>query len=168
MPNETVTYSILKANGPLLERVDDTVVREVPLTIHYNGEEIATLLCSPSQTEELVYGFLLNEGFIRVLKDVFTLRHDPAAPFGLGRRRTLHLAKRTHEQTLCFLPVVVKVERRFVSPTMSSWLNRSSQATAFPLRRSIIMWRFSSHTQDSLTQQAAFTVEGLVIKARSS
>ncbi|HBP66403.1 MAG TPA: formate dehydrogenase accessory sulfurtransferase FdhD [Desulfosporosinus sp.] len=78
MPNETVTYSILKANGPLLERVDDTVVREVPLTIHYNGEEIATLLCSPSQTEELVYGFLLNEGFIRVLKDVFTLRHDPA------------------------------------------------------------------------------------------
>ena len=78
MPNETVTYSILKANGPLLERVDDTVVREVPLTIHYNGEEIATLLCSPFQTEALVYGFLLNEGFIRVLKDVYTIRHDPA------------------------------------------------------------------------------------------
>ena len=78
MPNETVTYSILKANGSLLERVDDTVVREVPFTIHYNGEEIATLLCSPSQTEELVYGFLLNEGFIRVLKDVYSIRHDPS------------------------------------------------------------------------------------------
>lgn len=78
MPNETVTHSILKAKGPLLEWVEDTVVREVPLTIHYNGEEIATLLCSPSQTEELVYGFLLNEGFIRVPEDVYELRHDPA------------------------------------------------------------------------------------------
>ena len=77
MPNETVTHSILKASGTTLERVEDTVVREVPLTIHYNGEEIATLLCSPSQTEELVYGFLLNEGFIRVPEDVFTIRHDP-------------------------------------------------------------------------------------------
>jgi len=77
MPNETVTYSILKAKGLRLERVEDAVVREVPLTIHYNGEEIATLLCSPSQTEALVYGFLLNEGFIRALKDVYTLRHDP-------------------------------------------------------------------------------------------
>ncbi len=78
MPNETVTHSILKAKGPLLEWVEDEVVREVPLTIHYNGEEIATLLCSPSQTEELVYGFLLNEGFIRIREDVYKIRHDPA------------------------------------------------------------------------------------------
>jgi FdhD protein len=78
MPNETVTHSILKATGPLLEWVEDEVVREVPLTIHYNGEEIATLLCSPSQTEELVYGFLLNEGFIRVPKDVSKFRYDPS------------------------------------------------------------------------------------------
>ncbi|MGI6119452.1 MAG: formate dehydrogenase accessory sulfurtransferase FdhD [Desulfosporosinus sp.] len=78
MSNETVTHSVLKAKGPLLERVKDTVVREVPLTIHYNSEEIATLLCSPSQTEELVYGFLYNEGFIRVPTDVSVIRHDPS------------------------------------------------------------------------------------------
>jgi FdhD protein len=78
MPNETVTHSVLKAKGPLLEWTEDTVVREVPLTIHYNREEIATLLCSPSQTEELVYGFLLNEGFIRIPEDVYEIRHDPA------------------------------------------------------------------------------------------
>lgn len=78
MPNETVTHSILKAKGPLLEWVEDDVVREVPLTIHYNTEEIATLLCSPSQTEELVFGFLLNEGFIRVPGDVYQIRHDPS------------------------------------------------------------------------------------------
>lgn len=78
MANETVTYTILKANGPLLKRTEDTVVREVPLTIHYNREEIATLLCSPSQIEELVYGFLLNEGFIRVPEDVSEICHDPS------------------------------------------------------------------------------------------
>lgn len=77
MPNETVTHSILKANGPLLEWVEDTVVREVPLTIHYNREEIATLLCSLSQIEELVLGFLFNEGFVRFSKDVYEIRHDP-------------------------------------------------------------------------------------------
>lgn len=77
MLNETVTHSILKAKGLLLERVEDTVVREVPLTVHYNREEIATLLCSLSQTEELVLGFLLNEGFIRFPEDVYEIRYDP-------------------------------------------------------------------------------------------
>ncbi len=78
MPNETVTQSIIKANGVLLEWTEDTVVREVPLTIHYNSEEIATLLCSPFQTEELVFGFLLNEGFIRFPEGVYEIRHDPS------------------------------------------------------------------------------------------
>jgi len=77
MPNETVTHTILKANGALLEWVEDTVVQEVPLTIHYNREEIATLLCSPSQIEELTLGFLFNEGFIRVPEDVYEIRQDP-------------------------------------------------------------------------------------------
>lgn len=77
MLDETVTHSILKANGAELKPIEDAVVREVPLTIHYNREEIATLLCSPSQTEELTLGFLINEGFIQVLEDVYEIRHDP-------------------------------------------------------------------------------------------
>ncbi len=77
MSNETVTHSILKANGPQLDWIEDTVVREVPLTIHYNREEIATLLCSPFQTEELTLGFLINEGFIQIPEDVYEIRHDP-------------------------------------------------------------------------------------------
>ena len=76
MPNETVIHSILKANGAVLEWMEDLVVREIPLTIHYNREEIATLLCSPSQIEELTLGFLFNEGFIRVPEDVYEIRQD--------------------------------------------------------------------------------------------
>lgn len=78
MLNETVNHSILKANEAQLEWVEDTVVREVPLTIHYNRDEIATLLCSPSQAEELSLGFLFNEGFIRVPEDVYEIRLDPS------------------------------------------------------------------------------------------
>lgn len=78
MPNETATLSILKAKGLLLEQVEVNVVREVPLTIYYNGEEIATLMCSPYQTEELAYGFLHNEGFIQVPEDVYNIRQDPS------------------------------------------------------------------------------------------
>lgn len=77
MEKETVSHTILKANGELLEWMEDTVVREVPLTIHFNSEEIATLLCSPSQTKELALGFLFNEGFIRVPEDVYAYRYDP-------------------------------------------------------------------------------------------
>jgi len=78
MPNETVTLSILRAKGALIEGMEDTVVREVPLTVHYNRDEIATLLCSPSQTVELTLGFLFNEGFIRVPEDVYEIRQDPS------------------------------------------------------------------------------------------
>jgi FdhD protein len=78
MTDEIVTYTILKAVGQQLQQIEDSVVQEVPLTIHYNREEIATLLCSPSQTEELTLGFLLNEGFIQVPEDVYELRQDPS------------------------------------------------------------------------------------------
>jgi formate dehydrogenase family accessory protein FdhD len=93
MPNDTVTYSIFKAKGQLIESAEDPVVQEVPLTIHYNREEIATLLCSPSQTEELVYGFLLNEGFIRFPEDVYEIRHDPADHLIWVEGKPCHLQK---------------------------------------------------------------------------
>ncbi|KUO73596.1 MAG: formate dehydrogenase family accessory protein FdhD [Desulfosporosinus sp. BRH_c37] len=95
MPNEISTLSIQKAKGLLLERVEEDVISEVPLTIQYNGEEIATLMCSPCQTEELAYGFLHNEGFIQIPEDVYNIRHDPSGhmiwvegkPFNLQEER---------------------------------------------------------------------------------
>jgi FdhD protein len=41
---------------------DDTVVRELPLTIFLNGREMMTLLCSPSSLDALAVGFLFSEG----------------------------------------------------------------------------------------------------------
>lgn len=77
MTSETVHYSIRKAQGHSLVQMDDLVVQEIPLTLFFNEEEIATLLCSPSQLEDLAYGFLFNEGFIHTSSDVDWLRYDP-------------------------------------------------------------------------------------------
>lgn len=51
--------------------VEDILAEEVPLTIHYNGEELATLLCSPWYEEDLAVGYLFSEGFIESGTDVF-------------------------------------------------------------------------------------------------
>lgn len=76
MPNETVSHRIIKTQGSKIFATEDIVVKEIPLTVYYNEEEIVTLLCSPSQIEELTVGFLLTEGFIRQQEDLFSLRYD--------------------------------------------------------------------------------------------
>ena len=45
--------------------VEEEVAGEFPLTLVVNGEEMATLVCSPSHLEELVLGFLTAEGVLR-------------------------------------------------------------------------------------------------------
>ncbi|MHB8827999.1 MAG: formate dehydrogenase accessory sulfurtransferase FdhD [Syntrophales bacterium] len=52
------------------------VTREVPLTLEVNGKEMATLLCSPTDSENLVIGFLYNAGVITALSAVESLVID--------------------------------------------------------------------------------------------
>lgn len=44
---------------------DEPVVREFPLTIYLNGEELVTLLCTPIKLDYLAAGFLNSEGLVR-------------------------------------------------------------------------------------------------------
>ena len=48
--------------------------REVPLTIYVNGQELMTILCTPTRIEYLVVGFLYSEGIITSLNDIVSLR----------------------------------------------------------------------------------------------
>jgi len=57
-------------------RVSDSLVREVPLTIFVNAREYATLMCTPQDLRELVYGFLHSEGLIRSARDITECRID--------------------------------------------------------------------------------------------
>lgn len=53
-----------------IHNVTDTIVTEFPITIILNGQEFATLVCSPEQIEELIIGFLASEGIIRHYKEI--------------------------------------------------------------------------------------------------
>lgn len=75
MIDDSVTLPVIKVKSRTKMLTDDTIVREVPITIYFNKEEIATILCSPSQVKELTVGFLVSEGFIQGMGDLYTLGH---------------------------------------------------------------------------------------------
>ncbi len=60
-------------DGPAVEERDDPVAVEHPLTIFLDGQELATLLCTPEHLEDLVLGFLFGQGLIAGPPDVAAL-----------------------------------------------------------------------------------------------
>jgi FdhD protein len=72
----TSSRSIVRYNGKdFLEQEDDIAI-EYPLTIMLDGEEFATMVCTPSELKELVVGFLASEGIIRVYRDIESIQID--------------------------------------------------------------------------------------------
>lgn len=53
---------------------DELLAREHPLTIVLAGREVATLLCSPAQLEDLVVGFLISEGLVGQPSTIASIR----------------------------------------------------------------------------------------------
>jgi FdhD protein len=69
---------------------EDMVAEEIPLTIRLDGEEFVTIVCSPRDTADLVYGFLAGEGIIASPDDVARIDWDEAAGFAdVALRRRL-------------------------------------------------------------------------------
>src|SRR3990170_2099333 len=60
-------------SGGRFQPKDIPVVQEGPLSVYVNGQELVTLLCTPSKLEALVVGFLSFEGIIRGLEDIRSL-----------------------------------------------------------------------------------------------
>ncbi len=60
----------VSVNASHLVKIDGEIVDEVQLCISVNGQELATLMCSPNHPEHLALGFLLNEGLISSLEEV--------------------------------------------------------------------------------------------------
>ena len=69
-------FDILKFSDGQLREEHDCAASEVPLTLVLDGKELATLLCSPDDLKELVYGFLFTSGLINATADVRTLTVD--------------------------------------------------------------------------------------------
>ncbi|WP_453997339.1 formate dehydrogenase accessory sulfurtransferase FdhD [Bacillus nitroreducens] len=81
MDDITVRKGIIKfADGQLIEE-EDQIVSEYPLTIILNQQEFATMVCTPSELDELVIGFLASEGVIRFRDDIKSLHIDEGAGY---------------------------------------------------------------------------------------
>jgi FdhD protein len=76
MKEDTDKLSVVRVIGQHKRRLEDAVVSEFSLTIILNGQELVTLLCSPSKLEYLAVGFLLSEGLIEGEDDITKLSVD--------------------------------------------------------------------------------------------
>jgi len=65
MENEIETIPILRLTEESRNSIEDVVVRESPLTIIFNNQELVTLLCSPVDLRYLAVGFLFSEGLLK-------------------------------------------------------------------------------------------------------
>ncbi|WP_404355073.1 formate dehydrogenase accessory sulfurtransferase FdhD [Cytobacillus firmus] len=72
---------IVRFQNGVLQEAEDSIVSEHPLTIHLNGEEFATMVCSPENIRELTIGFLASEGFIRRFEEIKDIQIDESKGF---------------------------------------------------------------------------------------
>lgn len=61
---------ILKLQGGSKFLIQDEVIIEHPFTIYINGEDLVTILCTPSLLIELTVGFLFSENYIDTLDEI--------------------------------------------------------------------------------------------------
>jgi FdhD protein len=73
-PQAVDRIAYIRYDGDGSKPGDRPVVREVPWTIHVNGQELVTLFCTPGKLNYLVLGFLAAEGLIESLDDVLLLQ----------------------------------------------------------------------------------------------
>jgi len=69
----TRSWPIKKYDGKTWRDQEDEIAVEYPLTVMIDGEEFATMVCTPVHLEELVIGFLASEGMIRTTDELSTL-----------------------------------------------------------------------------------------------
>lgn len=65
-----IPFNYWSWNQGQVEAVEGGVIEEILLGLYVNGQELATVMCSPVDQEALALGFLYNEGVIQSLDDV--------------------------------------------------------------------------------------------------
>jgi len=67
---------ILRVAGNTVEGAIDEIASELPVRLALNNEPLVTLLCTPTELEELAVGFLLSEGLLRDKASIKKLEVD--------------------------------------------------------------------------------------------
>lgn len=69
-------YTVIKRDGA--ETVEAEIIHEKLVSIFVNGQELATIMCTPCDQDTLALGFLANEGIIQSMNDVRAIHVCPS------------------------------------------------------------------------------------------
>src|SRR5699024_4084286 len=69
-------WKTVRFQGSTPQVEDETIAIEYPMTVMINGEEFATMVCTPTDVRELVIGFLASEGIIRFFDEIQSIQID--------------------------------------------------------------------------------------------
>ncbi|PJN88272.1 formate dehydrogenase accessory sulfurtransferase FdhD [Bacillus sp. mrc49] len=61
---------ILKFANGHIERAEDVIVTEYPVTVKINEQEFVTMVCTPEYIEDMVIGYLASEGIIKKYEEI--------------------------------------------------------------------------------------------------
>jgi FdhD protein len=92
----TTSRSIVRYNGEDFFEQEDDIAVEFPLTIILDGTEFATMVCTPSDLNELVVGFLASEGIIRVFADIKSMHIDEEKGFAYVELVNQHIIQKDY------------------------------------------------------------------------
>ncbi len=95
MDNETELLDVTRFTGDGSSSTRAMVATEFPVTIILNNKELVTLLCSPTNLEYLVVGYLSSEGFLESKDDIKSILVDNKA--GVVRMQTVKDAPLTQD-----------------------------------------------------------------------
>lgn len=70
MEDKIEKVNILRLTEEDASEIEDAVVREFPLTVILNDQELVTLLCTPADQKSLTVGFLYSEGLINSREEI--------------------------------------------------------------------------------------------------
>jgi FdhD protein len=70
------TFKVIQITASTLTKAERALTEEVPLTIEVNGNELATILASPLNIDDLARGFLFTSGMIADVSEIKNLSID--------------------------------------------------------------------------------------------
>lgn len=74
-------WEVIRFNGDSKSTQQEEVAIEKPFTIMLNGEEFATIVCTPTDLQDLIVGFLAAEGVIRFYDEIKSISIDEKLGF---------------------------------------------------------------------------------------
>jgi len=141
-------WKTIKLHGGQLEEAEDEIAAEFPLTIRLDGEEFATLVCSPDDLADLVVGFLASEGVIRETADIRSWSLDEERGFAyVDLVRPQSTAKELHSKRM--IGSCCGKSRQFYFQNDARTARTISGGTAIPAERCFELMHLLQSGSDS-------------------